>query len=95
MRTGIEQLRQLSQCQRREHVSRCRGESIEQLPKLGGAEGGWAVVGEMVHLDPGSEASHELESQLYSLRLGREADIALSSGLGGVTSYDFTLHFLY
>ena len=68
MRTGIEQLRQWSQCQRREHVDR--------LPKFGGAEGGSVKVGEMVHLDPGSEPPHglNLERANCSLRLGCEAD---------------------
>ena len=48
--------------QRREHV--------EQLAKLGGGEGKGEVVGEMVHLDPGSNPSHELESLGLGLGLG-------------------------
>ena len=32
------------------------------------------VVGEVVHLDPGSEPSHELERANSCLRQGREAD---------------------
>ena len=62
---GIEQLRQLRQCQRREQVSCCRGESMSSSCRSLEAERGGGAVGEMVHvdrdfLDPVTQGPHEV-----------------------------------